>query len=120
LNAFTFGATHQIVVSAGDHDRDQTIVNFAVPVDVTDGAWQLNDGNGAVPMQARSGQAWFILRNLKAGQTRSYRIDTAPKSEAIVDVSREGGVVHVRVGGKELFDYQGAKVPSPPCVQPFY
>jgi hypothetical protein len=95
-------------------------VSFAVPTDVTDGAWQLNDGSANTPMQARNGQAWFVLRNLKAGQTRTYHIEPAAKPETIVDVSREGGVVHVRVSGKELFDYQGAKVTPPPGVQPVY
>ena len=118
--ALARGATHQIVVSAGDHDRNQTIVSFPVPADVADGAWQLTDGNSATPMQVQNGQAWFVLRNLQKGQSRTYRVEAAPKSEATVDVSREGSVVHVRVGGKELFDYQGAKVPPPAGVQPVY
>src|SRR6059058_346648 len=77
-----------VTVSAGEFDRRQTPVAFELPKGVADdapaaaSAWTLRDDAGnALPLQvdASSHVAQFILPDLKANQSRTYRLSTSER-----------------------------------------
>lgn len=110
-----------VVVSAGEFDRKDTPTRFELPKDAGDGPFALRDESGAkIPLQAdASRKAWFILSELKAGQSKTYaieKIDVA--AQGGVEAVNTGGVVEVSIGGKKVLAYQGAKTAVPEGVGP--
>src|SRR5262245_42385578 len=67
-----------IDVDPGPLARPETIVSFALPPTVTGESLQLrstDDERTAIPLQiTRERRAWFIARNLRAGEVVRYRI----------------------------------------------
>ena len=108
-----------ITVSAGDSDRRDTIVPVTLPAGADPGMWVLRDEAGKpTPLQTGpTGRGRFILGDLKAGQTRRYRLErsdggrTGP--ETPVDLQRTGGTVKFSSGGREILQYRGDKTPLP-------
>ena len=109
-----------ITVSAGDSDRRDTIVPVTLPAGADPGMWVLRDEAGKpTPLQTGpTGRGRFILGDLKAGQTRRYRLErsdggrTGP--ETPVDLQRTGGTVKFSSGGREILQYRGDKTPLQP------
>jgi len=77
LPAVALAADLGIVVEAGPHDRESTPVHFPAPTTLsTNVSWQLRAVNGATrPVQLLNGEAWFLEADLRAGTSRSYRIE---------------------------------------------
>jgi hypothetical protein len=104
-------ASHQITVAAGDWDRLDSVVSFALPAGLSRSC-HLEDSQGnLVPIQiADTGRrAWFIEKELKKGATKTYQlIQTGLKagSEQGVQVARESSRYTCSVGGKAVFSYQ--------------
>src|SRR3954454_614882 len=113
-------------VSAGESDRLQTPVAFELPKGVADdapaaaGAWTLRDDAGnQLPLQvdASSHVARFILPDLKANQTRTYRLAVSERlapSQREVSAASHEGVVRISVGDQPVLGYQAKKNDPPP------
>jgi hypothetical protein len=109
-----------IVLSAGGSDRRETVVEFALPPDVTGGSLQLRDESGrVVPLQVdRDRQAWFVLETAPARTDLRYTLepalDRSPSSD-YVQVLREEQRLVARVGGELALAYQAeaGELPSP-------
>lgn len=111
-----------IVVSAGEFDRKDTLVSFALtnPMDASK-IYGLRDEGGAIThLQIDRGgsRGWFLLSELKAGAIKSYSIVTLKFDEPpeTVKAIKTGGVVDVSIGGKKVLAYQGAKTKPPEGV----
>ena len=129
-----------VTVSAGKFDRRQAVVTFPLPAGaVPDGEWHLVPaGNGDAPTlqalppggraegppdgQSKSPrQGVFVLRDLKAGRSRTFSLVQVKGGEAPPDVVRavkEGGRIAVTVGANEVLRYQGEKGKLPPEASP--
>jgi len=109
----------QITVSAGKHNRRQTVVSFAMPAEAAKTSWRLRDEAGNVlPLQATPrGQALFVLENLPAGQSRTYRLEQGQTPQGIT-TQREGNVVRFLIDGRTVLVYQGDKSALPPGYEP--
>jgi hypothetical protein len=113
-------APHQVTVTAGEHDRDETIVSFAAPSDVADGTYELRAEKTTIPLQIHGGRGLFRVDGLKAGQSRTYTIEPTRLGLNPITVSADGTVVHATFMGRPIFDYQGAPVDPPPGVEPVF
>ena len=127
------GASVELELAAGEHDRDQTPVQFKLPVELAKfDAFKLtrvSDG-GIVPVQRYRGgkQArvgWIVQRELKAGKTRRYRLEGLveppfPAGDNQVTVKDDGRSLLVDVGGKSALQYNYEYIESPEGIDPIY
>ena len=106
-----------IMVSAGKLDRHNTVVTF--PFKRSSGVYRLVDENHqSIPLQTDGTNAWFVLRELKAGQTKTYHL--APKQAAKesstsgVAIRRVRNLLEITVRGQKVFTFvaEPAGVPS--------
>jgi hypothetical protein len=125
--ALAAGRPDTVTVSAGTIDRHHSIVTF--PADpASAGSFQelAADGGGAMlPLEVRpDGTACFILPELKAGQSRTYRIALVKRSEdpkpAMTATQKAGAIVISTAVGKDVLIYRGEKTPLPPKFEPQY
>jgi hypothetical protein len=98
----------ELVVAAGDLDRDHTPVTFMLAAGSAR-SYVLTDAMGArLPLQVdEQGRASFVLPALKAGSEARFGIaaaDAAPA--AAVKAARGADGVDVAVGDKQVFHYQ--------------
>lgn len=95
-------------VAAGDHDRYETVVSFALPADFKGDSYVLRDASGQlIPLQIDSERnASFVLPSLKAGQTKKYQIVTArSKAKPGVDVTKKPDGLDFKIGGRNVFTF---------------
>jgi hypothetical protein len=115
-------AARRITVAAGAHDRRDTLVSFML-ADSKDEALVLRGPQGAtLPLQVdASGTAWFVLDELKAGQTRSYTLEPGKPGAAALSAVSEGDVVRVTRQGRPVFEYRGGRGALPSAdVKPVF
>lgn len=119
-------APQKLTVAAGEFDRRESVVPVKVPEDTEPGIYTLTDGAEQNPLQVGpGGRGAFILSELKAGQTRTYRIERRDPSGGGgdprgVQVVSEGDRLKILGGGTEIFQYQGAMTPLPQGYEPQY
>jgi len=97
-------------VSAGEFDRDHTIVSFSYP-EGQGKAMSLTDSQGTeIPLQYSSatGKATFILTSLAAGQTAEYTINELAQAlpagvTATVEPDTAGDQLFLRQGDSKVF-----------------
>ncbi len=116
-------AASRITVSAGDLDRQEAIVTFALPP----GAQGVNalkaDGEALIPLQTdAASQASFVLERLPRGAKRTFELAQA-KIEASaagkVKAERVPGAVDITLGGARVFRYNTEKTELPrPDIKP--
>jgi hypothetical protein len=117
----TPGAATEIVVRAGDLERQNTVVSFpwtAAGARPTG----LRDGQGArLPLQVDDGgRAVFVLPALEAGAEATFTVETAGESPpAEVHAIRESDGVKVAIGDRTAFRYQ-MQGKLPPGIEPQY
>jgi hypothetical protein len=116
--------THDVTVSAGKFDRVETAVQVKAPAGLPDFA-DLDDGAGHVShFEVHDGVGWFIIRDLKAGESRTYHVVALPKGfgtdSQTVAVKKDTGTLHVAIRGKDAFVYQSDKTPLPAGFEPEY
>ena len=93
-----------VTVSAGEFDRRDTPVRFDLEGGApASGAWELRDDAGGVTRaQADGFKVTFILKDLKAGQKKTYRLALGDVKPAVPEsdarAAKKQGVVKVRVG----------------------
>lgn len=100
-----------VTVAAGALDRRDTVVSFKLPQAVKEAAYVLKDESGRrIALQVdRLGQAAFMLHELKANTTKSYRIEalkSASPSPRQVESVREGNKLAFKAGGRRVLAYQ--------------
>ena len=118
-DSFAAGLPARLTVLAGDTERIETVVEFALS-EGTGKTMGLRDPQGrTIPLQVdNAGRARFVLRDLPRNETRTYQIvETAPNSTGAdaVSVKRVGTKLEVTRADKLIFAYQAepSKVPSP-------
>jgi hypothetical protein len=102
------GAGMEVVVAAGEHDRERTVVSFPLAAGAGR-AYVLRDGQGAaLPLQVdEQGRATFVLPALKAGAEARFTLDAAADAPpAVVKAARGPDGVDVAVGTGQVFHYQ--------------
>jgi hypothetical protein len=104
-----------LTVSAGRIDRSESVVSFPLPRDAALKNWRLRDESGnLLPVQIRGTRAHFILKDLKAGQSRKFALEEVKAlTESGVAAQRDGGMIRITIDGKPVLDYQGEKTPLP-------
>jgi hypothetical protein len=117
-------------VSAGDHDRQDSLVSMALPKSLQDHrhfALTRTDNSRAIPVQLQPGKTpsvvWILRDKLSAGKIRQYRLAPAtnvPATDRRVTVHDDGKRLTVRVGKKPVLVYNQAVVPSPDAEHPYY
>ncbi|HET8781401.1 MAG TPA: DUF6807 family protein, partial [Pyrinomonadaceae bacterium] len=97
-----------VVVAAGDHDRYETVVSFALPARFKGDSYALRDASGQlIPLQIDSERnASFVLPALKAGQTKKYQIVAGgSKAKSGVDVTRKSDGLDFKIAGRSVFTF---------------
>lgn len=123
------GASVDVEVSAGNLDRAATPVFFQLPKAMRQAPGYVLtqlESDAAVPVQIVPGRppsvAWMI-RDLPAGRTRRYRLQTADSSvagESRVTCTDDGTRLTLSVGDREVLSYNHATLPSPEGIDPVF
>ena len=118
-------AQKTLTVSAGEFDRRNTVVSFTMPDGgPARGLALVDDAGPATVLQVGPDRrAAFILGELKAGQTRTYRVEHAAPGVAgqlPVLITLDNGVLKATHGGRPILHYQGAKAPLPAGYEKYY
>ena len=111
LAAQLFAAETKIVVVAGDYDRTETVVHFNLPAGVSGNVVKWTGGTAALQTEGR--EAWFILRDLKRGEKRSYTLAHAGVLET-AQAKTEPGSVTLKALNKTALVYRTEKTALPP------
>jgi hypothetical protein len=116
------GLLGNIVVSAGDLDRQNTIVSFLFPAAAGRTGLALRDQQGQLLLLQvdQDGRATFVLPALRAGTQATYAVDQSadPPADAVT-TGREGDGVKVALGPSPVLRYQMAgKLPA--GIEPKY
>ncbi|HEV8186152.1 MAG TPA: PmoA family protein [Pyrinomonadaceae bacterium] len=107
-----------VSVNAGQWDRHNTVVSFQY--DTKGSRVHLEDDKGAsIPLQVDGTTASFVLRDLKAGQSKTFRIVyERGKSSRVTDgaeLTRVENRLEIKVRGQQVFSFvaEPAGLPSP-------
>ncbi len=117
-------------VAAGDYLRQDSVATAELPASLSDqSSFTLTrlDTNQSVPVQVdcaaeKPRVVWIIRNPLEVGSVRKYRLAAAPEktASAAVSLRKDEKYLSVSVGGKPLFRYNHATVPSPDLKNPCY
>jgi hypothetical protein len=103
----------RVTVEAGDFDRRDTVVSFAWPAGVSPRN-ALRRGEASVPLQvSTNGEAWFIVPELKRGETRTYTAGDAAVRESVA-AKTDDKAVALSAQGKTALVYRTTKTDLPP------
>jgi hypothetical protein len=76
LSACASHAQNTVTVSAGKIDRNESLATFPLPQNAATKNWRLRDeAKNPVPVQIRDTKGYFIVKDLKAGQSRKYTLE---------------------------------------------
>jgi hypothetical protein len=108
----------QIVVSAGELDRQNSIVSFSLPPGTP--SQTLRDPQGvSLPVQVdESGRAVFVLPSLKAGAQATFTLEPAARAPEVKAI-RESDGVKLAIGAAIVVRYQ-MQGKLPPGIEPWY
>ncbi|MBI3880923.1 MAG: PmoA family protein [Verrucomicrobia bacterium] len=117
----TANAETSFTVHAGDYDRHETAVAFPAPPSLR-GSFLLKDSTGAtVTMQVdAAGRGAFIEPKLARGESKTYKLGSAIKSIAHVVAQKDGSVVKLTAGNKNILHYQMQAGPVPAGVSEIF
>jgi Methane oxygenase PmoA len=115
-------------VSAGKLDRHNSVVSFRLPSTYDSKTnWQIQDGAETVPLQVLpNGQAVFILRDLKANQSKTFTIKpadakaAAAAAAALSPFPQDAQSLTFSTAGKDVLRYVGATTLLPEGYDPAY
>ena len=115
-----------IIVNAGAYDRSETIVTFALPPELTGLAYELRDSRGLVtPLSVdQNHRATFILRSLKAGESKTYTVVKSKagsdRKNAVVLTNSQNGI-DATLNGSKVFSFVGKPKGLPrPNIKPVF
>jgi len=119
-----------IEVSAGEHDRDASLVTFDLPPGLADSflhTLERLDTGAQVPVQRMSGEpgrvAWLLGEPLAAGESRRYILRTAPPGGTAspgATAIDERETVEFFAAGKPVLVYNRRFVEPPAGADPIY
>jgi hypothetical protein len=116
-----------ITVAAGTLDRQETVVSFALPKNLEAKSYGLRDEAGStLPLQiGAGGEAAFVLPEMKAGATKSYRLEElksgAHPARAGAQSTRERNRLTINAAGRRALDYQAEPGELPrPDIRPVF
>lgn len=69
---------YRVTVTSGGFDRTGTVVSFTLPDPIDPGVYTMEDESGNQTLVQVDGQnkGWFILKELSAGSSKTYNLDT--------------------------------------------
>jgi hypothetical protein len=106
-----------VTVSAGEWDRHNTVVTFDFNSKSKGRGYHLVDDNGSfIPLQLGGTTAAFVLRDLKAGQSKKFRlVSGGAKSDAGVELARVQNRLEIKIGDRPVFSFvaEPAGLPAP-------
>jgi hypothetical protein len=103
-------SAQRVTVSAGAHDRRDTLVSFPLPPAGLNVSWVLTGPGGReVPVQVTGGLAWFTLDELKAGSQKAYALSVRRGAPPPPDLTatRQEDAVRVAWKDRPILGYQG-------------
>ena len=100
-----------IHVDAGDHDRHNSVITFTVPDTLQHEAYHLlGSGNNSIPLQFEDQTAWFVLPELNAGESITFRMVPSTEHnngpEGVTFQHREDAVAFFIEGEKPVLHYR--------------
>ena len=105
-------AQPKIIVEAGDYDRREAIAHFKLPDGINGNALIASDGK-STGLQTDGNDAWFVVRDLKRGEKRTYTVDAAGVQQLAKAVGGNGTVT-LQVFNKTALVYRTEKTDLPP------
>ena len=105
-------AQPKIIVEAGDFDRSEAVLRFQTQASVGGNALIAADGK-SIPLQFDGTNAWFIVRNLKRGEKRTFTVGNAGVQEQAQAIGGNGTVT-LRAFNKTALVYRTEKTELPP------
>jgi hypothetical protein len=104
-----------VTVAAGDHARIAVPVSFVLPRAPESGGLALVDEAGEVLPVQRYGdlEATVVVRELAAGESRSYRLVSGREAETAVIAARRNGAVELAVGDRTVLRYNHRETELP-------
>jgi hypothetical protein len=117
-------APTKVTITGGKADRANAIVSFEVALDATSLQLRGDDG-GVIPVQVHAGRAWCILPVVKAGESKTYRVEpgapgVAGSGENLVSIVKDAGAMTFSSNQRPMIAYQSEKVPLPPGFEDAY
>jgi hypothetical protein len=119
LTASRQHGVRSVTVEAGRFDRRDVVVSFPAPSGFEAKSIILRDGSGkTTPLQIDGEIASFVLSELQAGKTRTYRI-LSPKKPPIAGVkaATDEGLLRVTSGTSKIFDFRLRRELSEPGIK---
>jgi len=111
-----------VTVQAGAFDRHETVVTFQLPGSLRVSPYKLRGSSGpgiAVPVDS-SRRASFVLPELKAGTSITFRLVNSRAAVPTVTVRKEGKKIRVSTLNRRVLDFQmEGELPSP-GVKPIF
>ena len=107
-------SSYEVTVAAGDVDRRETLVSFALPSNLPDASYHLETSDGAaVPLQVGDERAWFVLDRLDAGTQRTYQMARGSTDADSVSVDRQSRSLSVSMDDQPVLRYWTDERPLP-------
>ena len=107
----------EVLVEAGAYERRGAVVSFPMKGVQADRPLMLREGSTSVPVQVDAeGRGWFVLAEMAAGRSRTYRLEEAsgplPK---VMDAARIRDDIALTSNGRPVLQYVGGAgaLPSP-------
>lgn len=100
----------QVTISAGDMEREESVVRFYLPDSVDPGNyWMHSTDEGEVIVQvAENNEAVFILPYLAAGESATYTFSAEPILEPVdhrLETNLDSSQIHISSKGTEILSY---------------
>lgn len=115
--SMAFAAATRITVEAGGFERRDTVVHFTLPMDAPPVNLMPNLDRDT-PWQGEGRNAWFVVRDLKRGQKKTYVLDTSLRSGLRritgTQARSENGSVTLSAFNKTALVYRTEKTELPP------
>ena len=110
-------ADWQVKVSAGEHDRRDTVVRVDLPSAARGALALLSAAGETLPLQVdEAGEGWFVLPRLGAGETALFDLVLRGEPDPLspwVEVLPERGRLRLTLDGQPAFFYQAEERPFP-------
>jgi len=114
-------AALRVTVRAGEFSRKGAIVSFPVPEAAREWHRLETEAGVAVPFQPdRDRRGWFVLDELKAGETKVFRLQAGASADPVVEVKQDGSRVWLTAKGQRVAAYQTTPSSPPPGVAAHY
>lgn len=108
LNSNCSAQSYTITVSAGELDRSESIVSFYFPDHIETGVYRIqSEAGNTVNLQVdEDNRGWFVLDQLSAGETRTYRMEGAPVTVTpVVSKAIDSNTITFSAAGRDVITY---------------